>query len=147
MKSLSRRKVDDEGGRKAGRKAAKDGPGFQVDGPRAWVWHLSVAGAEARGQTGMSAQGSAARAGGDRGGLKTGTSVGSPRCASIVRMTWGSSIVASRRMRAATARAGEHVEVEGALHQVGPRPVAGFAGSLATELGDLRRGGVGDGVC
>jgi len=34
MKSLSRRKVDDEGGRKAGRKAAKDGPGFQVDGPR-----------------------------------------------------------------------------------------------------------------
>jgi len=48
---------------------------------------------------------------------------------------------------AATARAGEHVEVEGAPHQVGPRPVAGFAGSVATELGDLRRGGVGDGVC
>jgi len=41
----------------------------------------------------------------------------------------------------ATARAGEHVEVEGAPHQIGPRPVAGFAGSIATELGDLRRGG------
>jgi hypothetical protein len=47
---------------------------------------------------------------------------------------------------AATARAGEHVEVEGAPHQVGPRPVAGFAGRVATEFGDLRRGGVGDGV-
>jgi hypothetical protein len=47
---------------------------------------------------------------------------------------------------AAAARAGEHGEVEAAPHQVGPRPVAGFAGSLATELGDLRRGGVGDGV-
>jgi hypothetical protein len=46
MKSLSRRKVDDEGGRKP----AKVGPGLQVDGPRAWVWHLSVAGAEERGQ-------------------------------------------------------------------------------------------------
>ena len=42
MKSPSGRKVDDEGGRKP----AKDAPGFQVDGPRAWVWHLSVAGAE-----------------------------------------------------------------------------------------------------
>jgi hypothetical protein len=48
---------------------------------------------------------------------------------------------------AATARAGEHVEVEAAPHQVGPRPVAGFVGRVATELGDLRRGGVGDGVC
>ena len=61
-------------------------------------------------------------------------------------MTWG---VLDRREQAhatATARAGEHVEVEAAPQQVGPRPVAGFAGSLATELGDLRRGGVGDGV-
>ncbi len=48
---------------------------------------------------------------------------------------------------AATARAGEHVEVEGTPHQVSPRPVAGLAGSLATKLGNLRRGGVGDGVC
>jgi len=62
MKSLSRRNVDDEGGRKP----AKDGPGLQVDGPRAWVWHLSVAGAEERGQAGMSATRSAARAGGGR---------------------------------------------------------------------------------
>ena len=99
MKRLSRRNVDDEGGRKPGRKPAKDGAGLQVDGPRAWGWPLSVAGAEERGQAGMSATRSAARAGGDRGGLRTGTSAGSPRCASIVRMTWGSSIVASRRMR------------------------------------------------
>jgi hypothetical protein len=95
MKTLSRRKVDDEGGRKP----AKDGPGFQVDGPRAWGWHLSGAGAEERGQAGMSAKRAAARAGGGRGGRRKGTSVGSPRCASIFRMTWGSSIVASRRMR------------------------------------------------
>jgi len=53
MKSLSRRNVDDEGGRKPGRKPAKDGPGFQVDGPRAWGWPLSMAGAEERGQAGM----------------------------------------------------------------------------------------------
>ena len=79
MKSLSRRNVDDEGGRKL----AKDGPGLQVDGPRAWGWPLSVAGAEERGQAGMVATRSAARAGGDRGGLRKGTSVGSPRCASI----------------------------------------------------------------
>jgi len=50
MKSLSSRNGDDEGGRKPGRKLAKDGPGFQVDGPRAWVWHLSRAGTEERGQ-------------------------------------------------------------------------------------------------
>ncbi len=70
MKRLSRRNVDDEGGRKP----AKDGPGFQVDGPRAWVWHLSLAGAKERGQAGMSATSSAARAGGGRGGLRRGTS-------------------------------------------------------------------------
>ena len=69
MKNLSSRNVDDEGGRKP----AKDGPGFQVDGPRAWGSHLSVAGAEERGQAGMSAKRSAARAGGGRGGLRKGT--------------------------------------------------------------------------
>ena len=76
MKSLSRRNVDDEGGRKPGRKPAKDGPGFQVDGPRAWGWPLSMAGAEERGQAGMVATRSAARAGGGRGGLRKGTSGG-----------------------------------------------------------------------
>ncbi len=74
MKSLSRRTVDDEGGRKPARKPAKDGPGFQVDGPRACVRHLSVAGAEARGQAGISAMRAAAGAGGGRGGLRKGTS-------------------------------------------------------------------------
>jgi len=72
MKSLSRRKVDEEGGRKPGRKPAKDGPGFQVDGPRAWGWHLSVAGAEERGQAGMWATRSAARAGGGPGWAEEG---------------------------------------------------------------------------
>ena len=109
MKSLSRRKVDDAGGRKPGEKPAKDGPGFQVDGPRAWGWHLSVADAEARGQAGMSAKRSAARAGGGRGGLRKRTSVGSRRWARIRRITRGSSMVAIRRIRppdAAVARAG-----------------------------------------
>ncbi len=81
MKSRSRRNVDDE----RGRKPAKDGPGFQVDGPRAWGWHLRVAGAEARGQAGRSATRAVARAGGGRGGLRTGTS-GEPE----VREYWGS---------------------------------------------------------
>src|SRR3972149_9986654 len=68
MKSLSRRNVDDEGGRKPGRKPAKDGPGFQVDGPRAWGWPLSMAGAEERGQAGMVAtRGSGASRGGPGG--------------------------------------------------------------------------------
>ena len=40
---------------------------------------------------------------------------------------------------AATARAGEDIDVERAPHQVGPRPVAGFAGSSATGLGDVWR--------
>lgn len=62
-------------------------------------------------------------------------------------MTWGVLDRREQAHAAATARAGEHVEVEAAPHQVGPRPVAGFAGSVATELGDLRHGGVGDGVC
>jgi hypothetical protein len=65
----------------------------------------------------------------------------------MLRMTWGSSIVASRRMRPPQrGQAGEHVEVEAATHQVGRPLGAGLAGSLATELGDLRRGGVGHGV-
>jgi hypothetical protein len=46
-----------------------------------------------------------------------------------------------------TARTREHVKLEGAPHEVRPRPVAGCAGSVATELGDLGRGGVRDGVC
>ncbi len=43
---------------------------------------------------------------------------------------------------AATARAGEHIDVEGAAHQGGPRPGARFPGRLALELGDPGRGGV-----
>lgn len=46
---------------------------------------------------------------------------------------------------AATARTGEHVELEGASHQVGPGPVAGLAGSIATGPGNGRPGRVGDG--
>jgi len=67
MKSLSRRKGDDEGGRKP----AQDGPGLQVDAPRAWGWPLSVAGAAERGQAGMSATRSAAanRRGAEEGDL------------------------------------------------------------------------------
>ncbi len=70
MKSLSRRKVDDE----VGGTPAKDGPGLQVDGPRAWVWHRGRAweGAEERGQAGMSAKRSAAPAGGGRGARGVG---------------------------------------------------------------------------
>jgi len=79
MKRLSRRKVDDEGRQKPGRKPAKDGPSFQVDGPLARGRHLSVAGAEERGQAGISAKRSAARAGGDRGGPRKGTSGGRSR--------------------------------------------------------------------
>ncbi len=142
MKSLSRRKGDDEGGRKP----AKDGPGFQVDGPRAWGWHLSVAGVKERGQAGMSAKRSAARAGGGRGELRTGTS-GEPEVREYVADDLGGLDRREQAHAAATARAGEHVEGEAAPHQVGPRPATGLAGSVATELEDLRHGGVGDGVC
>jgi hypothetical protein len=34
---------------------------------------------------------------------------------------------------AAAARTHEHVEAKGAAHQIGPGPVAGFAGSLALQ--------------
>jgi len=105
-----------------------------------------MAGAEERGQEGMSAKRSAARVGGGRGGLRKGTSG-----ALEVREYFAHDLgVLDRREQAhaaATAREGEHVEVEAAPHQVDPRQVAGFAERLATELGDLRRGGVGDGVC
>ncbi len=43
---------------------------------------------------------------------------------------------------AAAVGASEHVEVEGAAHQVGPGPVVGSAGRLATEFGDVGCSGV-----
>lgn len=60
-------------------------------------------------------------------------------------MARASSMVAMRPMRTPQRGQVEHVEVEGAPHQVRPRPVAGFARHLALELRDAGRSGVNRG--
>jgi len=84
----------------------------------------------------MSATISAARAGEGRGGPEEGDLGREPEVREYCADDLGVLDRREQAHAAATARAGEHVEVEAAPHQVGPRPVAGFAGSVATELGD-----------
>ncbi len=78
-----------------------------------------MAGAEERGQAGMSATRSAARAGGGRGGLRKGTSV-EPEGREDLGEDLGVLDRREQAHAAATARAGEHVEVEAAPHEVRP---------------------------
>jgi hypothetical protein len=67
----------------------------------------------------VGAEVAAARAGGDRGGLRTGTS-GEPEVREYFADDLGVLDRREQAHAAATARAGEHVEVEAAPHQVGP---------------------------
>ena len=46
-----------------------------------------------------------------------------------------------------TARTREHVKLEGAPHEVGPRPIARLAGSFLLELRDAARARVNSACC
>jgi hypothetical protein len=101
-----------------------------VDGPRAWVGHLldrarGDAGRRRHGQAGISATRPAGRARRGAGARDLGRE---PQVRQELADDLGILDGGEQAHAAATARAGEDVEVEGAPHEVGPRPVAGSPG-------------------